>query len=374
MYPPPSSSSPTSPSFPGSSLGISKPAVIKAFTLLIFFWLLAGFSRFHRNDDGDTVTIVPQDNQETIDVSIPVDSDIGSPSFKDGSNSNSDTNNNIPSTPTSLLASPKPTKQVITTPTTTTLPGVKKHTDRVAVIIENRPLENLIPVMLHFHSVLGPEWPIIFYTVPATAANLSVSAPFRRAVDEGRIEVRFLPSTASLSSHRAVSLFLTDAWIWEDLAPYEKVLMFQDDSIVCSASPQRVDDFLRWDLIGAPIDRAYGQGYNGGLSLRSRALVLEILGRHSWAADSEVPGAPANMKFEDQWLYTRMQELPARADGTPGANLPGEEVARRFAVETVWSEEMPLGFHQPMRWQKGNMAKIMKYCPEVGMIGGAAFF
>lgn len=250
---------------------------------------------------------------------------------------------------------------------------VKQHTDRAAVIIENRPLENLVPVILHFHSVLGPQWPVIFYTTPSTAANFSTSAPFTRAVEEGGIMVRYLPDTVSFSDHHAVSLFLAEPWIWEDLAPYKKILMFQDDSIICSASSARVDDFIQYDLIGAPIAPAYGKGYNGGLSIRNRELLLDLFTMFSYANDSETPEAPSNLKFEDQWLYTRMQELPPKADGTPAANLPSVEVARSFAVETIWQEK-PLGFHQPVRWQKNNMAKIMKYCPEVGMIGGAAFF
>ncbi|KAI1879517.1 hypothetical protein JX265_002471 [Neoarthrinium moseri] len=252
-------------------------------------------------------------------------------------------------------------------------PKIKQHMDRAAVIIENRPLENLIPVMLHFHSVLGPEWPLIFYTIPTTSDALMASAPFSRAVDEGRITIRYLPPEVSFSNHRAVSLFLTEPWLWADLAPYDKILMFQDDSIICSASGARADDFLEYDLIGAPIAPYYGQGYNGGLSIRSRALVLDLLARFSYANDSAVPGAPANMQFEDQWLYTRMQQLPPRPDGSPAARLPSDEVAGSFAVETVW-QDRPFGFHQPVRWQKDNMEKIVQYCPEVGMISGAAFF
>jgi hypothetical protein len=250
---------------------------------------------------------------------------------------------------------------------------VQQHTDRAAVIIENRPLENLVPVMLHFHSVLGPEWPIIFYTTPATATALRASPPFARAVDEGRIQLRDLPAHASFDNHRAVSLFLADAWLWMDLAPYRHVLMFQADSVICAASGARADDFVQYDLIGAPIARQYGQGFNGGLSIRNRELVLDLVTRYSYDNDSLAPDAPTHMKFEDQWLYTRMLELPARDDGTPGANLPKEDVAHAFAVETVW-QERPFGFHQPVRWQKNRMDKIMKYCPEVGMIGGAAFF
>ncbi|CAJ2510141.1 Uu.00g060410.m01.CDS01 [Anthostomella pinea] len=245
-----------------------------------------------------------------------------------------------------------------------------KHTDRVAVIIENRPLENLVPMMLHFHSVLGPAWPIILYTTVTSEEALLLSAPLSRAVAEGVIEIRHLPrEKAAFDSHRSVSLFLTDPWLWKDLAPYAKVFLFQADSIICSASWQRVDDFLEWDLIGAPIVHAFGRGFNGGLSLRSREVVLELVTRFSYENDSAVPGAPATMVFEDQWMYTRMMQMAEEG----GMRLPDEATASRFAVETIWEEE-PLGFHQPVRWQKDNMDRIMKYCPEAGMISGSVFF
>jgi hypothetical protein len=245
--------------------------------------------------------------------------------------------------------------------------------DRAAVIIENRPLQNLVPVIMHFQSVLGPSWPIIFYTIPTTADTLALSPAFAREIANGRVEIRHIPPEINFSSHHAVSLFLANSWLWSDLAPFDKILLFQTDSIICAASTATMDDFIQYDLVGAPIDPAYGKGFNGGLSIRNRAMTLELVSKHSYANDSSQEGAPANMVFEDQWLYTRMTELPPKEDGSPGARLPSEASAKKFAVETVWAER-PLGFHQPVRWQKDHMDDIMKYCPEVGMISGAAFF
>ncbi|ETS79995.1 hypothetical protein PFICI_07524 [Pestalotiopsis fici W106-1] len=341
----------------GSTMTISRPALYRALTLLVFLWVLASVSYMrNKSEDNSLLHTLEQGSQKT---SWHV--------YSSGNDSENEDVEEKADPKWSQSAPPATDKQ------DTVSPSMTRHTDRVAVTIENRPLKNLIPVILHFHSVLGPEWPVILYTTPSSAANLSESAPFARAISEGWLEIRYLPETAIFSSHRAVSLFLSGTWLWQDLAPYEKVLLFQDDSILCSASAARVDDFLQWDLIGAPIDPAYGRGYNGGLSIRNRALTLDVFSRYSWANDSETPGAPTHFLFEDQWLYTRMAELPAREDGHPGARLPSQDVARAFAVETMW-EERPLGFHQPSRWQKDRLPEIMKYCPEVGMISAAAFF
>ncbi|KAH8160962.1 hypothetical protein CIB48_g7283 [Xylaria polymorpha] len=257
--------------------------------------------------------------------------------------------------------------------------AVKKHTDRVAAIIEDRPLGNLIPVILHFHSVLGPEWPVILYTTPQTSAFLLHSAPFSRAVVTSEIEIRHLPRATTFDSHASVSGFLTAPFLWTDLAPYAKVLLFQADSILCAGAPAHVDGFLEYDLLGAPIDARFGAGFNGGLSLRNRELVLRVIERWDFAADSAAPDAPPEWKFEDQWLFARMKELGEQGELADElgvkVNLPDRDTAAGFAVETIWTEgQMPLGFHQPRRWQSEHMADIMEYCPEVGMIAGSSFF
>lgn len=195
------------------------------------------------------------------------------------------------------------------------------------------------------------------------------------------VEIRYLPANTAFDSHASVSAFLTSPFLWTDLAPYLKILLFQADSILCSAAPGRVDDFMDYDLVGAPIDARLGSGFNGGLSLRNRELVLRVLERWDFAADSgdADADAPREWRFEDQWLFARMRELGEDTElaGELGlrVQLPDQATAERFAVETIWVEgRRPLGFHQPHRWQSEHMDEIMEYCPEVGMIAGSSFF
>ncbi|KAI0118836.1 hypothetical protein GGR51DRAFT_134615 [Nemania sp. FL0031] len=259
------------------------------------------------------------------------------------------------------------------------LAAVKKHSDRVAVIVEDRPLGNLIPVILHFHSVLGPEWPVILYTSEQASETLLRSTPFSRAVAASEIEIRHLPAGTAFTSHASVSVFLTSPFLWADLAPYAKILLFQADSILCSAAPGHVDDFLHLDLVGAPIAAPFGSGFNGGLSLRTRELLLRVIERWDFGVDSAAEDAPREWRFEDQWFFARMRELGEDVElaGELGVtvNLPDLETAERFALETIWVEGVrPLGFHQPHRWQREHMDEIMAYCPEAGMIAGSSFF
>ncbi len=191
------------------------------------------------------------------------------------------------------------------------------------------------------------------------------SSPFRRAVKEKRITIHGLPTGTNFKDHQKVSEFLTTPWFWEQLAPADHVLIFQADSILCSNSVARVDDFLMWDLIGAPINPQYGAGYNGGLSIRNRLMTLDIVKKNSWKDEletnkdaPELPNEPHG-RFEDQWFYQKMRDYP-------GAKLPSHDEAGKFSVETLWYEK-PLGYHQAQTLQKENLTKIETWCPEVRM-------
>lgn len=140
--------------------------------------------------------------------------------------------------------------------------------------------------------------------------------------------------------------------------------MFQADTIICANSELRVDDFLEYDFIGAPIDLRLedGEGFNGGFSLRNRSMMLDIATNHSWLSDRN----KADIRWtrsEDRWFYRKMGELPLRLDGTLGAHLPDVEVARTFSVESMWHES-PLSYHRVEEWHADRMDRVDEWCPE----------
>ncbi|KAH0421951.1 hypothetical protein CcaCcLH18_13113 [Colletotrichum camelliae] len=232
-------------------------------------------------------------------------------------------------------------------------------TSNVAVIIETdiTQVPNLVPIILHFATVLGPAWPIVLMTLEANWSPPD-SPAFKRLMDTNQIRVKFLPSDTSLSEHHSVSVFLTSPWIWEHLYPFHRVLLFQADSIICSKSPMKIENFLEWDFIGAPIAPQFGHGYNGGFSLRNPKMMFNI------TSDPDVNLGSA--EFEDQWFDANVRERSGK--------MPTPEQAMKFAVETMYYET-PLGYHQPQRWQQGNIDKIAEWCPEIGLLqGGAHFF
>ncbi|KAL1873190.1 hypothetical protein Daus18300_004009 [Diaporthe australafricana] len=222
----------------------------------------------------------------------------------------------------------------------------------MAVIIESNMIPNLIPVMLHFATVLGPAWGMVLFTLKENWHE-PLSAPFQRLQDEGLIEVRFLPEETGLGDSASVSRFLTSPWMWEQVSAARRVLLFQSDSVLCARSEEKVEDYFRYDLVGAPIAEQYGQGFNGGLSVRNPRAFLNVTRSVDFAASGH--------EFEDQYFYAELKKA--------GAELPTVEAAMTFAVETMYYET-PLGYHQPQRWQAAKMANIEEWCPEVKMLIG----
>lgn len=203
---------------------------------------------------------------------------------------------------------------------------------------------------LHFATVLGPAWKIVVYTLEENWA-VPDSVPFRRAMENNAIEIRFLPPGTALTDGTLYSQFMGSTWFWEQVQHAARVLMFQTDSIICANSDKRVEDFLEYDFIGAPIRPENGRGYNGGLSLRNPKLFLNITKEEAinWV--------------EDQWFYQR-----AEARVKDGVRLPSVDIAKTFSVETVFYNR-PLGYHQPHRYLPEHIESIREWCPEIAMTG-----
>ena len=168
--------------------------------------------------------------------------------------------------------------------------------NKVAVIVDTRSSGNIVPLVLHFSAVLGPEWPVLIYTPAENFGTFSTSSALLRYQRIGRVVIRPLADGVYFPNRDSVSEFLTKSWLWEELAPAEHVLLFQSDSILCSNSVRSVEDFFEYDFVGAPIVAMYGQGFKGGLSLRKRSTIMKILTDWTYMA-GDVP--------EDQWYYTR---------------------------------------------------------------------
>ena len=132
----------------------------------------------------------------------------------------------------------------------------------------------------------------------------------------------------------AYAAFKCQVSLWQQL-PSEIILTFETDSILRRSG---IEEFLEYDYVGAPwrwswpaIKKTEGIVGNGGLSLRRKSVMLQILASHRYK-----PGIPEDVFFS-RWLYR------------DGYHLPPVEKAARFSTETIF-EPHSLGLHKAWRY------------------------
>ncbi|KAK7751303.1 hypothetical protein SLS62_006709 [Diatrype stigma] len=192
------------------------------------------------------------------------------------------------------------------------------NASKVGLLIENRAFPFLAPLMLHFISVVPPDWRFRFMGSPESVASINASVAIRQQVAAGKLDLTYIPRNMSTASQELISRFLTNRWLYETvLQPAEWLLVFQTDSILCANSRQNLNDFLEYDWVGAPWNPSGRFGGNGGLSLRRVSAIVDILRDQVRADDSEP---------EDVWLTERLGHRPGAkmANGSLSLTFSGE--------------------------------------------------
>jgi Protein of unknown function (DUF5672) len=187
---------------------------------------------------------------------------------------------------------------------------------RAAVIIEARPFFFLPKVIRNTMFFLGPRWNLHIFC--GELSHAFVQECFR----DWNVSVTKFPHLGRLTVN-GYNGVLTSPRFWESFRE-DRILVFQSDSIL---SADNVEDFAAFDFVGAPCGR-FDEGYvaNGGLSLRSRRLMLDCLSRSSYQ-----PGLP-----EDVFFTKCVREM--------GVPMPDMKTATRFAVESLYTSH-PVGVH-----------------------------
>ena len=150
------------------------------------------------------------------------------------------------------------------------------------------------------------------------------------------------------------------------IIPTNTYLVFQADGLLCApVSEARLREFSAYDYVGAPWMsdpapnapwRSPGEatnasvapdvpvGGNGGISLRNKRILEDIVRRHKWTGENE-----------DVWLSYRVPSV--------GGRLPPRALAMQFSVETVFYPT-PIAFHKSWYFLPAEQLHIlMKNCP-----------
>ena len=107
-----------------------------------------------------------------------------------------------------------------------------------------------------------------------------------------------------------------------DNIPTEIFLIFQTDSVICNENKDLLDDFMKYDYVGAPWKDAVG---NGGFSLRRKSKVLEIISKCKRGNENE------DVYFANPCISNFK---------------PSMEKAKLFSVEGYYSDKS-FGVHRP---------------------------
>jgi hypothetical protein len=192
----------------------------------------------------------------------------------------------------------------------------RKENTLAAVILEARPFFFLPKVIRNTMFFLGPTWNLHVFVSERSHEYVTASlAGWNITVSKFTQGARL-----AVADYNAI---LTSPQFWRTFAE-EKLLIFQSDSLLTGSN---VEEFLGYDLVGAPCGR-FDEQYvaNGGLSLRTRRVMLDCLAGFS---------CPAGMP-EDVFFTGALREM--------GAAIPDFQTAAAFAVESIYTRH-PVGVH-----------------------------
>jgi len=192
-------------------------------------------------------------------------------------------------------------------------------------IVETRPFDNLSKLINEHLRYIPKEWGL---TVYCSNNNKHLIKNINR-------DVRLITINPKFTINDYNKLFKSVEF-WDSL-PFEKVLIFQTDSMLLKDG---IEDFLEWDYVGSPW-KFQEHGGNGGLSLRSVEVMRYICENYKFTSRNE------DVLFCDIMKEHNIGRLAPR------------EVCRKFACETIF-ELGTVGYHAIDDWLSKDDCKIIK--------------
>lgn len=187
-----------------------------------------------------------------------------------------------------------------------------------AVIVETRNIPDLKSIILNHMKMLDNRWQLYIFhylNIRAFEGLKAVKINLNRNLDRN-----------------SYSGLLATEDFWNQI-PHEKILIFQHDSMLLRRG---IDKFLGWDWIGGPS----GGHYNGGLSIRSKSKMIEVIKKHKYNGESE-----------DVYFHHRVQSVSAK--------MAPEEAAREFCCEKYFKLGT-LGYHGLHYFHSPEQIKLIK--------------
>jgi hypothetical protein len=217
-----------------------------------------------------------------------------------------------------------------------------------AIMVEPRQHSAYELVLRNFLENLSSEWQ--FHLFVGHENEEYVRSIVNRMSDEKSKENRVCIHNigiSNLSAREYCKLFIDPSFLYHFIQT-ETFLVFQTDCLINPNDKHLINEFLYldYDYVGAPWVHSQQVG-NGGLSLRKKTKMLEIINNKIW--DGE--------EFEDYFFSFY-----------PGIHKPLASHAKFFSVETLFTEHS-FGLHKCWNYVDANeLAYLKKKNPLLGKL------
>lgn len=210
-----------------------------------------------------------------------------------------------------------------------------------AVIVEPREHPALEFVLTNFLENLPENWQILIMHGNKNRAFVEKIMDENLAKYRSRIRLHDL-RVDNLTIQKYNELLVSKEF--HDRIPTEIFLVFQTDTMICKDSGVQLDEFVKYDYVGAPMPHIDGLVGNGGLSLRKKSKMIEIIEKCKY-----------NGQDPEDYYY---------ANACKGVELlkPSRENASKFSNEGEYSETS-FGVHKPWSaMSSGDLTKKQQTC------------
>ena len=232
---------------------------------------------------------------------------------------------------------------------------------KVAVIVETRKQKALPFVLNNVMSILPSDWSLqIFHG----SDNLDYVKEITntKLLNSRNITYTDLKIKSVTADDSSLGIMLKESF-WNDVVG-DTVLYFECDSMLCPDSKHKVEDFEHFDYIGGywgnteyPLDTEYPVVMNGGLSIRKKQFMLDII-NNNLESYLKNGGNPC----EDYFVSSQVK------------NKPTSREVRNFSIDCGYISPLdmkaPFAVHKPwgVTLSKGHgryYEDLKKVCKEV---------
>lgn len=210
-----------------------------------------------------------------------------------------------------------------------------------ALIVEPRKHKALEFVFLNFKNNLKDnEWYFVIY---CSIFNKDFVEDIKNKLN---IDIDIIPICDNNLTIPNYNYLLTHKKFYE-VIPTNLVLIFQTDTLILNK--EIIYDFLKYDYVGAPWFNEKDVG-NGGLSLRNKSKMLEIINKKGTCYENE----------DFYFSFPRKYDIKM--------NKPTFEEGKRFSVEQCYHDKS-FGIHKVWRNLKNQeYQQLIKLYPEIEIL------